>query len=81
MPTPDELEIIKPRWEEENRYRMVELEPYQLFDKAQKDIRYLLNRLEAAERAARQFARASGKFTFTDAVGGCGCKATTERKA
>lgn len=59
----NELQIIKDRWSEENRLRMLDLSPmYLLFEKAQKDIIYLMNRLEAAERAAIQAAKLSGKY-------------------
>lgn len=55
--TPDELDIIKARWKEESRYRIIAMQPFKIFEVATEDIEYLLNRLEAAERAAKDFAR------------------------
>jgi len=57
----DELKIIKDRWNEENRLRMIDLHHYQIFDKASTDVSYLLNRLEAAERTAKQLAKMNGR--------------------
>ncbi len=47
----DELTIIKERWDESNRLRMLDLSPpYKLFEKAQRDVLYLATRLEEAHK-------------------------------
>lgn len=56
------LDKIKSRWNESNRYSMIEQQPFALFEKAQADITYLIGRLEAAERTAKLALLGTGKF-------------------
>lgn len=46
------LVVIRNRWSEVNRLAVIDNEPYKVFEKAQQDVEYLLNRLEVAETAA-----------------------------
>ena len=46
----DGLTIIKERWNESNRYRMVAMQNFQIFEKAQLDVIYLSTRLEEAHK-------------------------------
>ncbi len=40
------LDAIKNRWKEENRYVMIDLAPYRIFNDAQRDVEYLLTKIE-----------------------------------
>lgn len=46
----EKIQIIKSRWAEDNRYAMIELAPFELFDKAQEDVAYILQIIEDLNR-------------------------------
>ena len=66
MPDTAELKAIKSIWQEENRLRIIDMPHYKIFETALRDISYLVNRLEAAEKAAKGFALMSGKYRMEE---------------
>jgi len=57
----DKLERIKERWTDENQYKSL---TFKLTAFAQKDIYYLINRLEVAEKALAQFESTADYFSY-----------------
>ena len=58
----EEIQIIKDRWKEDNRYRMIEYQAFELFDKAQKDMEYLLRSLETANKRVSELEDTMRKY-------------------